>query len=205
MGTLSLPHVRGQEAAGQEPLAYMVNEAPARYSTVAPPDAAITGRIHLIRGQKVMLDRDLAELYGVETKQLKRQVRRNISRFPEDFMFEITKEEAENSRSQFGTLKQGENIKYLPMAFTEQGVAMLSSVLNSKQAILVNIHIIRVFSRMREVLLSHREILQKLEQLEERLSGHDEEIQAIFDHLTELVSPAAEQPRKSIGFKPQAP
>ncbi|HRO99113.1 MAG TPA: ORF6N domain-containing protein [Flavobacteriales bacterium] len=203
MGTLSLPHVRGQEAAGQEPLAYMVNEAPARYSTVAPPDAAITGRIHLIRGQKVMLDRDLAELYGVETKQLKRQVRRNISRFPEDFMFEITKEEAENSRSQFGTLKQGENIKYLPMAFTEQGVAMLSSVLNSEQAILVNIHIIRVFSRMREVLLSHREILQKLEQLEERLSGHDEEIQAIFDHLTELVSPTAPQ-RGPIGFKPSS-
>lgn len=201
MGTLSLPHVRGQEAARQEPLAYMVNEAPARYSTVAPPDAAITGRIHLIRGQKVMLDRDLAELYGVETKQLKRQVRRNITRFPEDFMFELTGEENELLRSQFGTLKQGAHAKYLPMAFTEQGVAMLSSVLNSEQAILVNIHIIRVFSRMREVLLSHREILQKLEQLEERLSGHDEEIQAIFDHLTELVSPTAPQ-RGPIGFKP---
>lgn len=203
MGTLSLPHVRGQESAGQEPLAYMVNEAPARYSTVAPPDAAITGRIHLIRGQKVMLDRDLAELYGVETKQLKRQVRRNITRFPEDFMFELTKEELDHWRSQFGTSNSGDRmgLRYTPMAFTEQGVAMLSSVLNSEQAILVNIHIIRVFSRMREVLLSHREVLQKLEQLEERLSGHDEEIQAIFDHLTELVSPTAPQ-RGPIGFKP---
>jgi hypothetical protein len=201
----------------------LVMEPPARHTAVAPPDAAITGRIHIIRGQRVMLDRDLAELYILETKQLKRQVRRNITRFPEDFMFELTKEEAENSRSQFGTLKQvGTPLKeegdlrsqigtsswggtrYLPMAFTEQGVAMLSSVLNSEQAILVNIHIIRVFTRMREVLLSHREILQKLEQLEERLTGHDEEIQAIFDHLTELVSPA-EQQRKPIGFKPQDP
>lgn len=170
------------------------------YSAVAPPDAAITGRIHLIRGQRVMLDRDLAELYITETKQLKRQVRRNITRFPEDFMFELTEEENEILRSQFGTLKQGAHTKYLPMAFTEQGVAMLSSVLNSEQAILVNIHIIRVFTRMREMLLSHRELLQKLEQLESRLSGHDEEIQAIFDHLTELVSPA-EQSRKPTSLR----
>lgn len=185
----------------------LLQEPPASYTAVAPPDAAITGRIHFIRGQKVMLDRDLADLYGVETKHLKRQVRRNLGRFPEDFMFELTKEEFEDWRSQFVTSNSGDwmGLRYTPMAFTEQGVAMLSSVLNSGQAILVNIHIVRVFSRMREVLLSHREILQKLEQLEDRLSGHDEEIQAIFDHLTELVSPAAEQPRKSIGFKPQAP
>lgn len=185
----------------------LLQEPPASYTAVAPPDAAITGRIHFIRGQKVMLDRDLADLYGVETKHLKRQVRRNLGRFPEDFMFELTKEEFEDWRSQFVTSNSGDwmGLRYTPMAFTEQGVAMLSSVLNSGQAILVNIHIVRVFSRMREVLLSHREILQKLEQLEDRLSGHDEEIQAIFDHLTELVSPAAEQPRKPIGFKPQAP
>lgn len=185
----------------------LLQEPPASYTAVAPPDAAITGRIHFIRGQKVMLDRDLADLYGVETKHLKRQVRRNLGRFPEDFMFELTKEEFEDWRSQFVTSSSGDwmGLRYTPMAFTEQGVAMLSSVLNSGQAILVNIHIVRVFSRMREVLLSHREILQKLEQLEDRLSGHDEEIQAIFDHLTELVSPAAEQPRKPIGFKPQAP
>lgn len=175
-------------------------EPPTAHAITAS-DALVTGRIHHIRGQKVMLDRDLAELYGVETKQLKRQVRRNMGRFPEDFMFELTLEEAESSRSQIGTLKQGENIKYLPMAFTEQGVAMLSSVLGSEQAILVNIHIIRVFTRMREVLLSHREILQKLEQLEGRVTGHDDEIQAIFDHLTELTAPQ-EAPRRSIGFKP---
>ena len=96
--------------------------------------------ILLIRGQKVMLDRDLAELYGVETKQLKRAVRRNIYRFPPDFMFELTTKEYNSLRSQFGTLKKGAHSKYLPMAFTEQGVAMLSSVLNSKQAIEVNIH-----------------------------------------------------------------
>ncbi len=176
-------------------------EPQARFGLELPADGAVTGRIHVIRGQKVMLDRDLAELYGVETKQLKRQVRRNLGRFPEDFMFELTKEENGSLRSQFGTLRHGEHPKYLPMAFTEQGVAMLSSVLGSEQAILINIQIIRVFTRMREVLLSQRDILQKLEQLEGRVSGHDEEIQALFDHLTALVSPA-EQPRKGIGFKP---
>lgn len=178
-----------------------VQEPSAHYPAVAPPDAAITGRIHNIRGQRVMLDRDLAELYGVETKNLKRQVRRNLLRFPEDFMFELTEEENGSLRSQFGTLKQGEHTKYLPMAFTEQGVAMLSSVLNSEQAILVNIHIIRVFTRMREMLLSSQDVLAKLKELEGRISGHDEEIQAIFDHLTALVSPSEEQ-RKPIGFKP---
>ncbi len=184
----------------------LVMEPAPPYTAVAPPDAAITGRIHIIRGQKVMLDRDLAELYSVETKHLKRQVRRNLGRFPEDFMFELTAAEWASLRYHFGTsndkiLSERGGSRILPMAFTEQGVAMLSSVLNSEQAILVNIHIIRVFTRMREVLLSHRELLQKLEQLEGRLTGHDEEIQAIFDHLTELVSPIEEQ-CKPIGFKP---
>ncbi|MBK8497503.1 MAG: ORF6N domain-containing protein [Flavobacteriales bacterium] len=176
-------------------------EPPAPYKAAPPADVAITGRIHVLRRQKVMLDRDLAELYGVDTKQLKRQVRRNLGRFPEDFMFELTEEENDFLRSQFGTLKQGAHTKYLPMAFTEQGVAMLSSVLNSEQAILVNIQIIRVFTRMREVLLSHRENLQKLEQLEAHVGGHDEEIQTLFDHITAMVSPA-EQSRKTIGFRP---
>lgn len=116
-------------------------------------------------------------------------------------MFELTVLEQDSLRSQFGTLKQGAHTKYLPMAFTEQGVAMLSSVLNSEQAIRVNIQVIRVFTRMRQMLLSHREILQKLEQLEGRVTGHDEEIQALFDHLTALGSPT-EQPRKAIGFRP---
>lgn len=177
-----------------------------RYTAVAPPDAAITGRIHVIRGQKVMLDRDLAELYGVETKHLKRQVRRNINRFPEDFMFELTKEEFEDWRSQFVTSNSGDwmGLRYLPMAFTEQGVAMLSSVLNSEQAILVNIHIIRVFSRMREVMLTQQDILHKLEQLEQRTDGHDVDIAAILRalrQLTERPSP----PRRPLGFKPQDP
>jgi phage regulator Rha-like protein len=115
------------------------------------PDDTLVNKIYFIRGQKVMIDRDLAELYGVETKQLKRQVNRNIERFPADFMFELTKEEYLVLRCQTGTLKQGGHAKFLPYAFTEQGVAMLSSVLASKQAIAVNIQIIRVFTKMREI------------------------------------------------------
>lgn len=201
MGTLAIQTFVGREKPVLEPLTRIVNEPPAHYTPAPPPDAAITGRIHTVRGQRVLLDRDLAALYGVETKHLKRQVRRNLLRFPEDFMFELTEQENEALRSHFGTLKQGEHTKYLPMAFTEQGVAMLSSVLNNEQAILVNIQIIRVFIRMREILLAHHEVLQKLEELEGRISGHDEEIQAIFDHLTALVSPA-EKSRRPIGFKP---
>lgn len=171
MGTLAI-NLRPAEASGVGglprksphtdllPLEYLVAAEPApTYTPVAPPDAAITGRIHIIRGQKIMLDRDLAELYGVETKHLKRQVRRNLGRFPEDFMpacrtgrFELTAVEWATLRYQFGTskdemLSERGGSRVLPMAFTEQGVAMLSSVLNSEQAILVNIHIIRVFSR----------------------------------------------------------
>ena len=112
----------------------------------------IQQKIFEIRGQKVMLDRDLAQMYGVETKRLNEQIKRNMKRFPEDFMFELTSTEYEILRSQFGTLKQGGHSKYLPMAFTEQGVAMLSSVLNSPPAIKVNIQIIRVFTKIREVL-----------------------------------------------------
>jgi phage regulator Rha-like protein len=126
-------------------------------------------KIYLIRDKKVMLDSDLAELYEVETKQLKRAVRRNIKRFPDDFMFELTENEFTNLRSQFGTSNWG-GVRYSPMAFTEQGVAMLSSVLNSERAIMVNIAIIRVFTKMRELLSTHKEILQKLERIEITLS-----------------------------------
>jgi phage regulator Rha-like protein len=129
-------------------------EPPTKYAVANQPDTAITDRIHMIRGQKVMLDRDLAELYGVEVKRLKEQVRRNASRFPEDFMFELTKAEWDPLRSQFATLKQGAHTKYLPFAFTEHGILMLANVLRSEQAIAVSIRIIRVFNRMREVLLS---------------------------------------------------
>ena len=127
-------------------------EPPTNYAAVSPPDALVTSRVHHVRGQKVMLDRDLAELYGVEVKRLKEQVRRNMDRFPEAFMFELTLEEAENSRSHFATLKQGDNIKYLPFAFTEHGILMAANVLKSKQAVAVIIRIIDLFVRMREVL-----------------------------------------------------
>ena len=168
----------------------------------------IINKIYLVRDFKVMLDFDLAELYSVETKQLKRQVRRNIDRFPEDFMFELNKEELDSLRSQFGTLKRGEHSKYLPMAFTEQGVAMLSSVLSSKTAIEVNIQIIRIFSKMRAMILSNKEILLKLEQVEKNIILHDGilkknevDIEIIFTALKQLINPP-QPPRKRIGFKP---
>jgi hypothetical protein len=163
-------------------------------------DEEVLNKIHILRGKKVMLDSDLSELYGVETKLLKRSVNRNIDRFPIDFMFELTQEEYNSLRSQIGTLKRGEHAKYLPYVFTEQGVAMLSSVLNSEIAIKVNIQIIRIFSRMRELLLTHKEILLKLEQLEKKLTNHDEEIEVIFDTLKELISPPTKE-RKKIGYK----
>lgn len=154
-----------------------------------------------------MLDVDLSELYLVETKQLKRQVRRNIERFPEDFMFELNNEEFENLRSQIGTSRWGGS-RYLPMAFTEQGVAMLSSVLNSKMAIEVNIQIIRVFSKMREMLFAHKDILLKLEQIEKnmlkqdgKMKKYEEDIQIIFKALKQLLNPP-QQPMQRIGFKP---
>jgi len=162
-------------------------------------DDSIINKIYFIRGKKVMLDSDLAELYGVETKQLKRAVRRNIDRFPDDFMFEMKKEELQNLRCQFGTSSWG-GIRYIPMAFTEQGVAMLSSVLNSEIAIKVNIQIIRVFSRMRELILTHKEILSKLEQLEKSFSSHDESIEIIFNTLKELLN-KPKNPRTKIGYR----
>ncbi|HWK03411.1 MAG TPA: ORF6N domain-containing protein [Puia sp.] len=149
-----------------------------------------------------MIDRDLAELYGVETKQLKRQVRRNIDRFPDDFLFELSAEEFQEWRSQFGTSNEGDKmgLRYAPYVFTEQGVAMLSSVLNSERAIKVNIQIIRIFTRMRELLLTHKDILLKLEQLERKVTGHDEDIQLIFNYLKQLLNPPQE-PRPRVGFR----
>ncbi len=158
-----------------------------------------------------MLDVDLAEMYGVETKRLKEQVRRNIERFPEDFMFELTKEEAETllksqvpapSRSQFATLNRGQNIKFLPFVFTEHGVLMLSSVLRSEQAIQVNIQIMRVYSKMKELLMMHKDILTKLEQLENKTDKHEDQIQLIFSYIKKLVEQPKEETRtERIGFK----
>ena len=162
-------------------------------------DELVMNKIYLIRAQKVMLDMDLAELYGVETKQLKRAVRRNNARFPEDFMFELNQKELEILRSQIGTSSWG-GVRYVPMAFTEQGVAMLSSVLNSERAVQVNIHIIRVFTRMREMLLTNKDVLLKLAQLERKTIDHDYDIKLIFDYLKQLVNPKTE-PLRKIGFK----
>jgi len=168
------------------------------------PDELILNKIYLIRGRKVMLDMDLAELYGVETKQLKRAVRRNEKRFPPDFMFELVQEELENLRSHFGTSSWG-GVRYFPMAFTEPGVAMLSSILNSDRAISVNIHIIRIFIRLREVLMSNADILNRVNQVEQTLAGHDDKILLIFEYLRQLEQSRHQQDdqaqRKRIGFR----
>jgi len=165
------------------------------------PDELVMNKIYLIRGQKVMLDRDLAELYGVETKVLNQAVKRNSDRFPTDFMFQLTEEEWRILRSQIVTSKIGRGgARYLPMAFTEQGVAMLSSVLKSETAIRVNIQIIRVFTKMRGLLLTHKDILLQLEKIEKKMTGHDQDIALIFQYLKQLLTPP-QPPRRKIGFK----
>ena len=164
------------------------------------PIESIVNKIVFIRDEKVMLDRDLAELYGVETGALNRAVKRNTERFPEDFMFQVTDEEAEVLRCQTGISKPGRGgRRYLPYVFTEQGVAMLSSVLNSKRAIDVNIAIMRAFVQLRKMIASHDELARKLTELEQHLESHDEQIQAIFDAIRQLMTPPA-KPRKKIGF-----
>ncbi len=166
------------------------------------PDEIIMNQIYYIRDQKVMLDTDLAALYEVETKQMKRQVRRNAERFPEDFMFELTLEEYFSSRSQNGTLKQGENIKYSPMVFTEQGVAMLSSVLNSSRAINVNIQIIRIFTHIRQIFMDNTDLRLEIEKIKTKLDNQDKNMEIVFRYLDELIDRKAEaRPRKRIGFK----
>jgi phage regulator Rha-like protein len=157
----------------------------------------ITSKIFMIRGQKVMLDRDLAELYGVSTKRLKEQVRRNISRFPEDFMFELSESEESLLRSQNATLKgKGKHSKYLSFAFTEQGVAMLSSVLNSKRAIQVNIQIMRTFTRLREMLAGHKDLQKKIEAMEAK---YDEQFRVVFEAIKQLLK-EEKNPKRKIGF-----
>ena len=159
------------------------------------PLEQISSKIYLIRNHKVILDRDLAELYGVETSQLKRAVRRNIERFPSDFMFELNKTELQNLRCQTGTPSWG-GTRYNPMAFTEQGVAMLSSVLKSKRAIEVNIAIVRAFVKMRQILSSHEELKQKIEEMEAK---YDENFQMVFEAIRQLLT-EDEKPKRKIGF-----
>ena len=146
------------------------------------PDELVMNKIYLIRGQKVMLDFDLAKLYATEAKRLKEAVRRNIDRFPDDFMFQLTRDEYEILRTQIASSSWG-GTRYTPMAFTEQGVAMLSSVLNSPTAISVNIQIIRVFTKMRALLMTQKDILLQLEKIEKKMGSHDEQIALIFGYL----------------------
>lgn len=163
------------------------------------PIERIEKSIYLIRGHKVMIDSDLADLYGVEIKALNRAVKRNLERFPEDFCFQLSEKEYDSLRCQFGTLKmgRGEHRKYLPFVFTEQGVAMLSSVLKSKRAVLVNVQIMRTFVRIREMLISNKELARKLANLEKR---YDHQFKVVFDAIRELmISPRNN--KKTIGFR----
>jgi phage regulator Rha-like protein len=159
----------------------------------------IATKIVEIRGKKVMLDEDLAGLYGVATKNLNKAVKRNRERFPDDFMYLLTREEVKTLRFQFGTSKKGGR-RYLPYAFTQEGVAMLSSVLNSKLAIQVNIAIMRAFVKLKELLLTHKELAIKIETLERKYADHDEKIQAIFNAIKQLLEPLPEEPKRRIGF-----
>ncbi|MEW5949680.1 MAG: ORF6N domain-containing protein [Thermodesulfobacteriota bacterium] len=162
----------------------------------------IERRIYLIRGHKVMLDRDLAELYEVPTRRLNEQVRRNIARFPSDFMFQLSSEETEKLRSQFATSSSGHGgRRYLPYVFTEQGVAMLSSVLNSERAIQVNIAIMRTFVKLREMLATNKDLSRKLADLEKK---YDAQFRAVFDAIRQLMTPPDPKKRK-IGFLAKEP
>jgi len=163
------------------------------------PVETIENRILLIRGQKVMLDRDLAELYGVTTRNLKRQVRRNLERFPEEFMFQLTRKERDElvpNWHRFSTLKHSSS---LPYAFTEHGVTMLASVLNSPKAVKISIYIIKVFVRLRHILVAHQELAQKFEELEAQVGRHDAVINEILEAIRELMTPVHTE---AIGFQP---
>jgi hypothetical protein len=164
------------------------------------PQEIVESKIFLFRDKKVILDKDLAALYGVSVKYLKRQVRRNIDRFPTDFMFQLTQEELKNWRCQFGTSNSADKmgLRYSPFAFTEPGVAMLSSVLNSKRAVQVNIQIIRTFIKLREMLLTHAELKHKIETMEGK---YDQRFKIVFDAIRQLLTPP-EKPRRRIGFHP---
>lgn len=170
-------------------------------------DIALTSKIYNIRGKKIMLDRDLSVLYGVTTGNLNKAVKRNIKRFPIDFMFQLTMEEYDFLRFQIGILKRGQHAKYLPYAFTREGISMLSGILNSDRAITVNIQIMRIFWKMEDMLLTHKNILIKVEELEKKLLHHghklekgESNVQQIFRILKQLLNPP-QKARKRIGFK----
>lgn len=190
-------------------LAYLISMAKKtalalRRRSTAVPIAFIERRIYFIRGQKVILDTDLAELYGVPTYRLNEQVKRNRKRFPADFMFQLKPEEAECLTSQIAMSKVGRGGRRTkPYVFTEQGVAMLSSVLNSERAVQVNIAIMRAFVKLREIIATHKELAQKIAELELRFQQHDTQIQAVFDAIRQLLEPKPVPPRRRIGFDPR--
>ena len=163
------------------------------------PIDQIQSKILLVRGEKMMLDQDLAELYGVQTGQLTRQVRRNLDRFPPDFMFQLTKEESDALRSQSGTSSWGGR-RYQPYVFTEQGVAMLSSVLRSKRAVEVNVQIMRAFVQLRKFLSSQEQFRRKLSALERKLTQHDAHFKTVFEAIRQLMAPKAPAEKRRIGF-----
>ncbi len=160
-------------------------------------------KIYVIRNQKVMLDRDLAELYGVETKVLKQSVKRHIKRFPDDFMFEMTEPELNNWRSQFVTSNSDRmGMRYLPFCFTEQGVAMLSGILNSDRAIAVNIQIMRIFTRVRQMLSDNTELRLDIEKIKKKLDNQDKNMEIVFRYLDELIEKKENtKPRTKIGYQ----
>ncbi len=167
----------------------------------------IISKIHTIRGKQVMLAQDLAELYEVETRVVNQQVKRNIGKFPERYMFQLTKDEYNRLRSQFVTLKRGQHIKYLPYAFTEHGILMLSSVLNSERADKVNMLIIDTFVKLRELMFIHKDVVHQLEKVQNKLTEHDNQIMVIFEYLKQLEKAKQQEleqkNRPKIGFRKQ--
>lgn len=168
-------------------------------NVIAVPVEIIQNKIYLIRGRKVMFAHDLAQLYGVLTKNLNKAVARNIDRFPLDFAFRLTKEEFQNLRFHFGTSRWG-GTRYLPYVFTQEGVAMLSSVLQSERAVQVNIQIMRVFVKLREMMGSHKDLVHKIEALERRVGDHDKKIILIFDAIKQLLLDKEEPSKPKIPF-----
>ncbi len=164
------------------------------------PVSSIESKIYTIRGQRVMLDSDLAQLYGVETKMLVRAMKRNLKRFPVDFMFQLTRDEFDNLRCQIGTSKNWGGRRYPPYAYTEHGAIMLASVLNSKRAIDASIFVVRAFIRMRGILSVHKEFARKLSEIDRRVTGQDQDIKALITAIKKLIQPPV-PPKKQIGFK----
>ena len=170
--------------------------------SIAIPDEVVMSKIYLIRDQKVMLDRDLAELYGVETKVLKQAVKRNINRFPADFMFEMTQQELEQWRNEFASQEDRRGLRYPPFCFTEQGVTMLSCVLSSERAIQLNIQIVRIFTKIREMLTDNLSIKLEIEEIKKKLKNQDKNIELVFTYLDELIDKRENpKPRPRVGYR----